>query len=157
MDDLRRKDDLIKEYEKTVKSATSAFNRLKEADKIIGLAEGQLTNAPDSVKKDIGKLATNLRDSIGKFQTAFVGPKESKGINRDDKSINSKLGNASWYMGSQEGTPQGNALLPYEQAKKEVQIMIARINVFFEKDWAAYQKKIEIAKYTLFKDWKKLE
>ncbi len=156
-DDMKRKDDLIKDFEKTVKSANSAFNRLKEAEKIIGLAEGQLTNAPDSVKKDIGKLATNLRDSIGKFQNEFVGEKETKGINRNDKSINSKLGTASWYMGSQEGMPQGNALLPFQQAKKEVEKILTRINAFFEKDWSAYQKKVEIAKYTLFKDWKKLE
>ena len=154
--DMKAKSDVLTDFNKTILRAAKAADKLREIEKQIQLAESQLTNAPDSVKKDFTKLAVNLRDSIGKYQMAFFGAKESKGINRSEDHLNAKFGDASYYLSSCEGKPTENALRTYNFAVRDANALINRINIFIEKDVNAYQTKVEAVKFPMMKKVEKL-
>ncbi len=154
--DMKIKAEFETNLDNKITRSAKAADKLREIEKQIQLSENQLTNAPDSVKKDFTKLAKNLRDSIGKYELAFWGPKETKGINRNENHLTSKFGNASYYIGSCEGKPTENALLTYNATMIEADALLTRINSFIEKEVAAYQTKVEAVKFPMMKKVEKL-
>ncbi|MEY4903645.1 MAG: hypothetical protein RLZZ292_1460, partial [Bacteroidota bacterium] len=149
--DMEAKNSALNNFSKIVKAATTATSRLRDMEKTIQLVESQWINVPDSTKKDVLKLASAIKDSIGTYQTQILGKKEQKGINRDDQTLLSKLYTTSNYLGSSEGNPSANMWLSYEQTKIEVEKIVTKVNNLVEKDYAAWQAKAEAVKYSLFK------
>lgn len=156
--DIAQKDAVMKDLRKMVEKSTLAFNRLKEADKTIGLVEAQLAqNAPDSTKKDIAKIGKALKDSILSIQKLYLGPKESKGIVRVNDAWNNDIYKAMYMVGSSMGKPEENALITVKQAKEHTERLLNKVNQFFDTDWKKYKDKVEGIKYSLFKKYEPLK
>ncbi len=154
---MEAKNTALSNFNKIIKATTSANNRLREMEKTIQLVENQWINVPDSTKKEVLKLASAIKDSIGNYQTQILGKKDQKGINRDDQTLLSKLYTTSSYLSSSEGNPSANMLLSYEQTKIEVEKIVAKVNLLLEKDYTAWQTKAETVQYSLFKKVEKVK
>ena len=156
--DLAENDAAMTEFQKLTEKATLAFNRLKEASKTADLVEAQLgQNAPDSVKTSMSKLSKSMKDSISNLQKLFMAPRDAKGIVRTAGALQDGIFRAMSMLGSSQGKPQGNALIALNQAKKQTNTVIEKVNAFFEKDWKQYQEKVEALKYSLFKKYEPLK
>lgn len=156
--DLKAKEAAYDDWAKTSKTLATAADRLREIEKTIQLVEGQLVNVPDSSKKEVTKLAKNMKDSILALQLKIFGPKEQgKGINRQEEHLTAKLGAARWYISSGEGAPSPNALIPYNIAKKDVASIIEKVNTLIDKQLTEFQTKAEAIKYSLFKKVEKVK
>ncbi len=156
--DLEEKDAVMKNIRKMTDKATQAFNRLKEADKTVGLVDAQLApTAPDSVKKEMTKWGKSLKDSILTVQKLFMAPRDVKGIVRTSDDLTNTIFSAMQLVGSSQGKPQGNAMITVEQTKEHLDRVLNKVNQFFEKDWKKYQDKVEAVKYSLFKKYEPIK
>lgn len=148
---LKKKEEVFKSWEKTATTLYNANERLRTIEKTLQLAENQLTNVPDSTKKDIVALAKQIRDSIDALQMTLFGPKETKGLMHGIEYLNTKLGNARWFIESCEAAPTPNALIPLQIANKEVSVFVNRVNYLIAQLLPKYQAKVEAVPASIFK------
>ena len=146
----------VRDLHKTVERVTKAYDRLKEAEKTIGLVESQWANVPDSTKKATLKLGSALKDSISVLKEKFFQHKEVKGIQRDPDNLNARMFNALGYIDGNLGGPNAAAQTAIATAKREAEELIAKVNALFDTQWKEYRTKVETVKYSLFKDFEKL-
>ena len=147
------KEKAMNDFSAMVKKATEGFERLKEAKKTIGLVNDQMTNAPDSLKKEIKTLGSAMRDSISQLQNLYMNHQDSKGIHRSDDKLQSYLWRASGYLWDSTGKPGQMAEYSIQQAKSKINEVLEKVNTFFENDWKEYQSKVEAARSPIFKDY----
>lgn len=154
--DREAKNAAIRDLHKTVERATKAYDRLKEAEKTIGLVESQFSNVPDSLKKEVNKLGGTIKDSIGVLKEKFLQHKEVKGIQRNPDVLNAKFWNALGYIDGGLGAPNAAAQTSIAIAKRDAEVVIDLVNALFETQWKEYRAKVEAVKFSVFKDFDKL-
>jgi photosystem II stability/assembly factor-like uncharacterized protein len=154
--DREAKNAAIRDLHKTVERATKAYDRLKEAEKTIGLVESQFANVPDSLKKEVNKLGGTIKDSIGVLKEKFLQHKEVKGIQRNPEVLNAKFWNALGYIDGGLGAPNAAAQTSIANAKRDAEAVIDLVNALFETQWKEYRAKVEEVKFSVFKDFEKL-
>jgi len=139
-----------------VDKAQRAYARLQEAEKTLKLVEDQFVNVPDSSKKEILKLGNNLRDSISVLKNEFFQQKEPKGIQRNPNNLNAVFYEALGYIGGGTGAPNATAQLAIRQAKAQTEHLVQRINTLMDQPWQNYRTKVELVRYSLFKEFDRL-
>lgn len=154
--DREARNQAVREVHKLAERAAKAYDRLKEAEKTLGLVESQFVNVPDSLKKETLKLGSAIKDSIGTLKDEFFNHKETKGIQRGKQGLNSFYWNALGYINGNMGAPNATAKIAIEKARRETDSIIEKINKLFDNQWVEYRKQVEVIKYSLFKDWDKL-
>lgn len=154
--DREAKNAAIRDLYQTVERVNKAYERLKEAEKTIGLVESQFVNVPDSLKKEALKAGSALKDSISALKERFFQHKEPKGIQRNPDVLNSKIRNAMGYINRGQGAPNTTAQTSIATAKRVAEQVIADVNALFETHWKPYREKVEAIQYSLFKDFDRL-
>ncbi|MFN0212753.1 MAG: WD40/YVTN/BNR-like repeat-containing protein [Saprospiraceae bacterium] len=154
--ELAAKNDAIRDLYKTVERATKAYERLKEAEKTIGLVENQFINVPDSLKKEVNKLGSTIKDSIAVLKEKFFQHKETKGIQRNPEVLNARFWNAFGYIEGGPAAPNAAAQTAIAKAKLETEKIVENVNALFESQWKEYREKVEAVKFSVFKDFEKL-
>ncbi|MFN0176822.1 MAG: WD40/YVTN/BNR-like repeat-containing protein [Saprospiraceae bacterium] len=139
-----------------VERATKAYNRLKEAEKTIGLVESQFVNVPDSLKKDVNKLGSTIKDSVSVLKDKFFQHKEAKGIQRNPDVLNAKFWNAIGYIDGGQGAPNAATQTAISTAKREAESLIEKVNMLLDTQWKEYREKVEGVKFSVFKDFDKI-
>ena len=158
--DLVEHDAAMKDLRGLVEKSTDAFNRLKDANKTIGIVESQMdmaTVAPDSLKTNLTKQGKNLKDSILNLEKMFMAPRDAKGIVRSSDNLMDKVFHAMGLMNSVPGKPTTNATVALDKAKETATKIFDKINSFFANDWTKYQSNVETVKYSLFKKYEPLK
>lgn len=156
-EEIKEKYKASDDFAKVQKVAGLGFERLREALKIVDLAETQFGNAPDTVKKEITKLSKAIKDSIQRLQKLYTLPRDEKGINRNPDALDGVLGGASMMLNFNHFQPSPNTLIRVEDARKKANNVFEQVNRFFENDWKKYQEKVESAKYSIFKKYEALK
>ncbi|MFN0016075.1 MAG: WD40/YVTN/BNR-like repeat-containing protein [Saprospiraceae bacterium] len=146
-----------KDFEKTVKAATNAFDRLQEAMQSIKLVNEALVNAPDSLKKDLAKQGQTMTDSIAALEKLFMQPEGQKGIPDETDDIQNALYTASGHLGASDGAPNSAARVYLEKSERMLAAAIGKINKFTEGSFAKYREQVEAAQSPLFKKWERLK
>jgi photosystem II stability/assembly factor-like uncharacterized protein len=146
----------IRDLNKSIEKAEKAYNRLKDAEKIMKLIDDQFQNVPDSTKKQVTDLAKPIRDSIGILKSLFFSQKEIKGIQRNPDFLNSRFWKARGYISEGRATPNSDAKLAFEEVNAELTKINDHINLLFDKPWKDYKVAVEAVKYSLFKDFERL-
>ncbi len=142
---------------KVVEKATAGFDRLQDLKANIKLVNSALENVPDSLKKDINKMAKSIQDSIAALEKRYMMPEGLKGIQRDPENITGHLWRTRSYIESSDGAPNQAARIMTEKVRKEVTDVLADINKLVEKDFAEYQKAVEALQYSLFKKFEPMK
>jgi photosystem II stability/assembly factor-like uncharacterized protein len=146
----------IRDMHQVVERSTKAYDRLKEAEKTIGLVESQMVNVPDSLKKELNKMGSALKDSISNLKEQFFQHKEVKGIQRNPDVLVAKMRKALGYIGGGQGAPNANAQIAIRNAKQEAETLIDSVNQLIEIQWKAYREQVESVRFTLFKDFERI-
>ncbi len=154
--DRTAKNEAVRDLYKTVERATKAYNRLKEAEKTIGLVESQFVNVPDSLKKELNKLGSTIKDSIEVLKEKFFQHKEVKGIQRNPNNLNAYFYNAFGYINGCPGGPNAVAQTSTNKAKRETEALVGKVNDLFDTLWKDYRTKVEAVRFSVFKDFEKI-
>jgi photosystem II stability/assembly factor-like uncharacterized protein len=143
----------LRTFNQTVEKATKAYQRLKEAEKTIGLVESQWVNVPDSLKKEALKLGTTLKDSISVLKNMFFSQKENvKGIQRNPEELNSYFWQARGYIEDSYGPPSPTAQLAIKKVEGATNQLLQRIDALLDSPWKTYKEAAEKIPYSLFKE-----
>ena len=154
---MKAKQTALEDYAKWVEKAAKGFSQLKEAKKTIKLVNDQMVNAPDSTKKEIADAGKAVQDSITRLMNLYFLPEDSKGIQDSSDKLSSFLWRARGFINASDGAPNQNAQHAVDKAKSEIQKVLDQINTFIANDWKTYQQKVETVKYSLFKEFEKIE
>ncbi|MBL4715252.1 MAG: hypothetical protein JKX95_01350 [Bacteroidia bacterium] len=153
MEQLIEKEKYIEQMMDITEAATNSVNRLKESKKTIEMLNKQMDNIDKELAKELQKSGKALTDSANNMLKLFMTPEGFKGYDHVTERINSKLWAMRSYIDAADGAPTENGMLAINQAEAEVNKALSRINKFYEVNWAAYQKQIEDAKLTVFKEY----
>ncbi|MDX1666434.1 MAG: hypothetical protein R3350_04370, partial [Saprospiraceae bacterium] len=148
--DLRARQAVYDEFYQIVEKANDGLDRIKSARKTIDRVGKAISLAPDSLRKEIGKMEKSLKDSLDKLEELYFQPEDFKGIRRSDEKLPSYLFAVMRYLGSMEGTPNQAVDLTIQKAREETAKALNQINAFFEKDFAEYRGKVEEIEFELF-------
>jgi hypothetical protein len=138
-----------------IKSAETAFSRLKEAKKTVTKINGSLNGVEDSLKKDIKKSGKSISDTIAVMQELFLTPKEFKGIDGEVR-----LSDYLWRSGSFQSdiySSGKNAEYALVHAEKEVEELLDQVNTFFEGPWTDYKTMVDKVEWNPFKEYEAIE
>ena len=155
--DYEAKEQVQKRLEAMVTAATNAFDRLKEAKKVIAAVNKQMEYLEKEEKEALGKLAKGLSDSIAKVEAIYFTPQGQKGLDHVTQRLIGKMGNASSYMNSATGAMSSTGNYAMQEAEKMVQDVLDQVNVIFSGPWVEYQQKVEAANFKHFKPYEPIE
>ena len=154
---IAQNEEWVKEFYTTINVAKVAFDRLKEASKVINLVNKQMEFAPDTVQLSFEKLGKPLQDTIKQLQHMFLSPPDAKGIVRSDDRVNSYLYRAQRYIYNAQGEPSQMAEIAKAQAKDKLDTVLQLVNNFFANNWSDYQQKVEEVQPSFFKEYAPLK
>jgi photosystem II stability/assembly factor-like uncharacterized protein len=152
----QRKNDQ-KSFGKIIERATNAYERLREMDKTIKFVEDSWKNVPDSLKKDLLKSSTSLKDSISTLQKLFLQQEEGKGIQRDNDNIIADIWETSERIGEASGAAGENVQVLRRQTETKINMAVEKVNKLIENDFENWRKLAEKVPVSLFKEVKKVE
>ena len=140
-------------FEKMVKRATQAADRVREAQEKIKQISA-LNKAPNSEFKT---TQTELKQQLKKLLRLFYPAKSVQGIFRSSDFINDELQNASYRLVYTKDMPfqtQDNILA---KAKINLNKVLEQVNIFFDQKWANYIKEVQKLDLQLVEQYDKLK
>lgn len=146
----QRRMELYTRLKATTERAFKAFEALKEAEKSSEMAIGN-RYADDSASSKIKKLSAPLKDSIAKLKDLFIIRADFRGYEDVSVRLNDRLGAAAGYIES-TAFPGNNAEISLQNAEKDTDRIVQRVNRFFENNWKPFRESVEKEKTKPFKD-----
>jgi hypothetical protein len=138
--------------------------RLDESKKTVDMilaeikpAEGQ--KELDEPAKELKKLGQKVLDSLRVQREAFMGKQDQKGIQRSEQHVMARISACYGYLDLTTGMSEPNATLQniVNDATKQYQQAIDKVNLFYENDWNIFRKAVENYKFSVFKEYKPIE
>lgn len=146
--------DRYKEFDKRIVDASKALEKIKAAKKTVETVEGLTFGLEEEAKKELDSLNTEMSKQIKALIELYVMPEGLKGIQRNPKKLNSKLGTASWYLGSRWDEVGANTENILRQTSEAVEETVGKVNEFMDGAFSDYQEKVESMEFDLFKKMK---
>ena len=138
------------EMSKLIERATKGFDKLKKAKKRVELVEKLAETIQDTTKKETIELCKENKKSIDNLMALYMDKPDLKGIQRNPKTLNRALGSARRYLTSSHGKPTANAQIAIDKAVGKVNIVLSKLQEYFDGDWKSFQEKIDAMDFDLF-------
>ena len=149
MTDLAERDKLLDQLIKQIETATDAGDCLREAKETVGLISKRLQERKDDEAKDLKKNGKALLDSI-KTLDELINQKDVQGIRNDNTKLGNLLSTAYSAVQSSWDAPGQRELITMQQAERSLNIILKRINTFFDTNWKNYKDAVEKAAVSFF-------
>ncbi|MCF6349331.1 MAG: hypothetical protein L3J20_13740 [Flavobacteriaceae bacterium] len=156
---LKSKYDLLKQLENKMSLAGKAVAQLNASKKIAEQYKKQLkSNDSTKYKNDIKESVTIVK-SINKLIDEMIGKEDKRqGITRNpEPTPMTFLFTARRYVGALLQAPGKTEQQLVKNASEKVNVVMDKINTFYNSDWVTYRKKIEALNLTLFKEYEELK
>ncbi len=150
--DIEARTAMLEKLYGTIRIATDAADRLRDAKKRIEHIAGLLKERSDSAAQKVKDLGKAMQDSIKKLNELFVD-REVQGWRWDPSVLQSRLWTALTYASSAWYAPTETQLMVYDQTMEQLKAVADAINGFFEKDFPKYREAVDAAKITFFEPY----
>lgn len=157
LDDLKKVNSVYKELEANIELATLAFDKVNDAEDLLGIYEKMYQEKKGDEKDSITKRTKVVKDSIESIRVYLRGQSGLKGMVSRDKTYNHFSGYAQYYLGSAMGAPNSNQLAIAGRVGRMSNEIISKVNKFLENEWADYQSYIQNLNLDLFKKIEKIK
>jgi len=138
-------------FYKTIEKLTTGVDRMREMEKTIKLTNDQWVNVPDSIKKDVVKQSSGIKDTIENYKKLIFGTEGGKGIQRNPNTIINNIWTALSYINSKTNATNSNADISTKFATEKIEEMVGKINNLIQKDWVVFKENASKIPYSLFK------
>jgi len=132
------KQGFIAQYYALVTTVTNVVDRIDEAN---GIADKVL--AIDKDNKELKEKVTAIKKELKALRELVIAPRVAQGLSRNSDAISSQLGNIRSKMQSSYRPVTQTQRLAYDNAKKNVDPVVDKINEFFANDWSAFKTFVE--------------
>jgi hypothetical protein len=145
------------DFYKLVKSASDGWERLQEGKGVVKLANDALVNAPDSLKRDVGRIGKSISDKIAELEKRYMMPDGLKGIQRNPDNLTGIMGQITRYIDSSDGPPSVTVRTLMEKSRSELSNILTDINKLFAEDVVKLIDKVRSSQTPMFKEYKPIE
>jgi len=132
-------------------SITSVMDRIREAKKIVTSVDKLLDLKNNKTHKELHKNGKAITDSLKVLEELIVNKKGLQGIVRSPNILSGKVGAINRYLYNNLSGPNKSHDYLLDYAQQETNIVLKRVNNFFENNWEDYQLNVEDADLSLFK------
>ena len=156
---LQAKRDLQKQLERSEEIAGKATERLVQSKEIADEYIKKMKEKDEKGYKELIDKSKAVKDSIESLLIPFVGEdySDKQGIIRSpNPDIGDRLGTASYYIETSLEAPGATEKRLVEQAEKELDGALKKVNEFYNTEWTDYRKEIEKLEFSPFKDYEPL-
>ncbi|ARA94725.1 hypothetical protein AWN76_017230 [Rhodothermaceae bacterium RA] len=153
--DLQAQLALLNRLNLSIRAATAAMDRLREAKQTIASINEWIEDRDDEAADSLRALGRTTDEAIEALMERFRG-QEVQGIRRDPETVNALLSNARSYLTSFRGRPGETHRLTVGRAETAVREAIEAVNTFFGEKWPRYQHVVEIANVSFFESYEPL-
>ena len=150
---LKRQYESLLTFEKMVKVATQAADRLRAAKGQIGKIAA-LNKKPTP---ELKKTQKELKQEIEKLLRLFYPAKSIQGIFRSSDFIDDELKNASFRLAYTKDVPFQTQELTLAKAKTNLNKVLSQVNTFFDQKWAKYVAEVKKLELELVEKYDKLQ
>jgi len=149
---MKQKDSALVPLIQKLETMSKAMAQIKECKESMQTVDKLATTEQKEVLKEITGITKKALDPV---YEAFYGNEEIKGIYENPKQLTSKLYELFDVVYSDSPlTP--NQLIIIDQSKKNCEQGTNMVKSFLEKEWPAYQAKVEETKVSVFKEVKEI-
>ena len=146
----RSLNELRAQYDEQIKGLTTAMDRIREAEKTIGLINQQIPKE-DTSYQELQQLSGAMKDSLIVLKEKFSGKEDVQGILRDPSTVRSQIFSARRYLYGTLEAPSSTHRYIISQAEKAIDSWLEAFNSFFSNDWTKFQQSVEAANLSPFK------
>jgi len=158
--DAEKQTKLLTEYKafnSSIDGARKAMDKVRAAKETVEAIEKITFALPDSTSTKLAEKNKEMLKSIKKLEELYDMPEGLKGIQRDPKKINNRLGTTAWYIGSRWDELGGNTANLIKNTTKAVNQTVEEVNNFLNTDFKAYEEEINEYDFNFFKKLEKVE
>ncbi len=152
--------DFQKRLESYNAMAYEASKRILESKKIADEYIKKMGAKDKKAYEEQIKEAKAIKDSLNALLVPLIGEDNSKkqGIIRSpNPTVSSRIGNASYYVGSSLDAPGPTAQRLEKQAKQAVEAAIDKVNTFYNSQWKTFRSNMEKVEISPFKDYEPIK
>jgi len=113
------------------------------------LIAAQLKEDKSEDLESLKKQAGNVKKGLNELEKLYRTPEKTRGITYDADTVNSKLGNAAFYVGSGNGAPSPTAINYIAMAKTSLAQATDKVNAFMANELAKLREDVGIAGISL--------
>lgn len=133
----------MKEMAAVLSATDQAFEQLKAAKKSLDVVKASMEHVTAKDKDTVMQHSKMMADSLNALMAIYFTPIDFVGYDHVTVRLSDHLQMAQALLSASNGRPGENALAALAHARLEAKQAIDRINAFFEKDWAAYQSRVD--------------
>lgn len=142
-----------KKLEQMQQVTANAVKQLVESKQIAEKFQSDFKKLDKEKYKEDIKSSKDIIKKIDEIIDIYLGKEdERQGItNTSIVTVNDRLGNAAWYVGSRQNGLTDTETTLIKHAEDAINTALNKTNAFFNTDWKTYQSKMEQLQINLFK------
>jgi hypothetical protein len=105
----------------------------------------QLEQEKTDELKTLKKQAVEVKKGLDELEKLYWTPENTTGITYDGDTVNSKLGNAAYYVGSGDGAPSPTSETYVEMARSSLAAATERVNAFMANELTMLRENVDKA------------
>ena len=140
-----------------LETTASMYKQLEETQKEVKTVEEFSKNMDSSKADELKKACDEIRKKLTAFEQRIDPDKDRQGFNDFEEVIAPQINELLGAVVSTYGAPvQGNRV-KFDKIKKRVAQLVTDFNGLYEKDVAAFRKKVQDSGFSVFKTAEKVE
>jgi photosystem II stability/assembly factor-like uncharacterized protein len=150
---------LLKDLQKMTAIGTEAMNQLRESKEIAEEFEKKMKEAKRDDLKEATEKTKAIKDSIAALMDYIVGKEDKRqGIVRQPTPTPlSYVGTAQSFIRSSKDPISATDQRVFQQAEQQINKLMQRVNLFYEKTWPGYRTLMEKVSISPFKNYQPLK
>ncbi len=153
-DNAAKAADHHRELMETVSKARKAFDRIRDAQEVIGMVKQQIALQEDTTLQELMVRADSLMSELKKLETLFMTAEDFEGYDHVTMRLNDYLYRAMSFVGPFDRAPGQNARRAADKAQEQTDEVLATIRAFFDERWSPWQEEIEKVELSPFRKLK---
>ncbi|MBS3944207.1 MAG: hypothetical protein KGZ42_01805 [Melioribacter sp.] len=154
--DLKERESLLAQLNSKIEVVTGASDRLEEAVKTINLIEEKMKGKNGDQFKQILKDCMSLKDEL-KMLNELINQPRVQGIRTDEDKLSSRLRRAYSSITGYWDKPGLSEQVSLKLVDDSINIVLPKINLFFENRWKSFRDKVEGLNINLFEDYQPIK
>lgn len=140
-----------------METASSMYKQLQETKKTIKTVSDFMKNLDTAKANSLKKSGEDLQKKLTAFERKIEPDNDRQGFDDFEDVIMPEINGLMWTAMSTYGAPTEGNRIKYEKIRKRMEVMVSEFNELYEKDVAAYQKKVQDSGFSIFKTAEKAE
>ena len=130
-------------------SSNKALRQILAARDDVGVINKLISRRLEQEESDdletLKKQASEVKKGLDELEKLYRTPENTTGITYSGDTVNSKLGNAAYYVGSGDGTPSPTSEVFVEMAKSSLAAATLRVNDFMADELMTFRESVNKA------------